>query len=634
MGRILFSVLFLSIALNGQGQNAKIVVKDIQKMILVGKQTYFLEDPSGKLTLNAILKQENQQKFQQLGQDVFNHPATESVFWFRFTIRNQSRKDLWLKVGDMLTIWYADFYTPDARGNYGPPQLMGALRTRSNKAFPTSSSFYAQLRDKSDEELWTYYLKVIGKSPKKHIFQLSTAQEIHKKSYADTLVINIFVGFLSAISLYSLFLYFSIKDKAYLFYVFFLLSVLLVTPFISGIPLFYHVFLWKYTLVWISSIAFFASLFAIRYFNLRQSAPISYQLIVASMCLLAFFPIANLVIPQKLAFLINLYQPVIFMCFLLLLGTGIWLWRKGHQEARIYVLGWSLSILGLLVTIFRLNGIVPVNCLTQYSEPISVMLETLIFSIALGNRWNALKKTNEQNQQKMLQLITEQNEVLEQKVKEKTKDLQNINEKLAHSVKEKEILLKEVHHRVKNNLQIISSLLNLQGEFNQQQDLQSLLKQSQHKIQTMAIIHEKLYQSDSLTFIDLKSYLESLIQYFKDSYDLTNQNIDFEIQMDEITLKMDHLVPCGLIINELVTNSLKYAFPHQTSGQINIKAIQQGEMCVLTIRDNGIGLPTKFTLGDINSLGLRLVKGLTSQLRGSFELLKGEGTGFKITFSI
>ncbi|OJJ14976.1 hypothetical protein BKI52_41215 [marine bacterium AO1-C] len=205
---------------------------------------------------------------------------------------------------------------------------------------------------------------------------------------------------------------------------------------------------------------------------------------------------------------------------------------------------------------------------------------------------------------------------------------------IAKALREKEMLLKEVHHRVKNNLQIISSLLNLQGKFNQKQDPTVILKQSQHKIQTMAIIHEKLYQSDSLASIDLKNYLESLIQHFKNGYDLAKQNIAFVTQIDKITLKMDHLVPCGLIINELITNSLKYAFPTQPTGQIHVKATQQAESCILVVEDNGIGLPPEFTLDNLNSLGLHLVQGLADQLRGSFELLKSEGAGFKITFSI
>ena len=208
------------------------------------------------------------------------------------------------------------------------------------------------------------------------------------------------------------------------------------------------------------------------------------------------------------------------------------------------------------------------------------------------------------------------------------------NTLIAKALQEKEMLLKEVHHRVKNNLQIISSLLNLQGKFNRRQDPKVILKQSQHKIQTMAIIHEKLYQSDNLASIDLKNYLESLIQHFKSGYDLADQNIDFATQIDQITLKMDHLVPCGLIINELITNSLKYAFPDQAQGQIQVKATQKDETCVLVVKDNGIGLPPEFTLDNLNSLGLHLVQGLTDQLRGSFELLKSEGAGFKITFAI
>jgi two-component sensor histidine kinase/tetratricopeptide (TPR) repeat protein len=204
------------------------------------------------------------------------------------------------------------------------------------------------------------------------------------------------------------------------------------------------------------------------------------------------------------------------------------------------------------------------------------------------------------------------------------------NEEIAEALLQKEMLLKEIHHRVKNNLQIISSLLHLQAH--KSQNPQQLLQQSQDRIQAMAIIHEKLYQSNNLQSISLQEYVENLISYFEKTYSLQEKQIRFQTHLDDIFLDIDKLIPCGLILNELITNSIKYAFQENQEGIIKIWASLQGNMCHLEISDNGIGLPEGFQTQKLKSLGLRLVDGLVRQIKGVWQTQNQAGAKFLIQF--
>ncbi|GAB4131271.1 MAG: hypothetical protein OHK0045_24030 [Raineya sp.] len=210
------------------------------------------------------------------------------------------------------------------------------------------------------------------------------------------------------------------------------------------------------------------------------------------------------------------------------------------------------------------------------------------------------------------------------------KILSKKNEQIANSLLQKEILLKEIHHRVKNNLQIISSLLHLQAH--KLQNTKDLLQQSQDRIQAMAIIHEKLYQSDNLQSISLSEYVENLLSYFDKTYALKEKNIHLQSNSEKIFLDIDKLIPCGLILNELIVNSIKYAFPEKKEGKICILASMEKNTCKLEIEDNGIGLPSDFEVKKFKSLGLRLVDGLVEQIKGSWESQNQGGAKFIIRF--
>lgn len=204
--------------------------------------------------------------------------------------------------------------------------------------------------------------------------------------------------------------------------------------------------------------------------------------------------------------------------------------------------------------------------------------------------------------------------------------------KIKDSLMEKEVLLREIHHRVKNNLQIISSLLNLQTRCVEGEETVNVLKESQNRVKTMAMVHEKLYQSENLKDIDFKEYMEGLVHDLFYSYGV-KRNINLQLDVDKLKMDIDTAIPCGLIINELVTNSLKYAFPDPNSnGIIKIELKQQQDKLKLVISDNGVGLTEDVDIKTTETLGLKMVTVLVNQLKGILELDKNNGTKFKITF--
>lgn len=204
--------------------------------------------------------------------------------------------------------------------------------------------------------------------------------------------------------------------------------------------------------------------------------------------------------------------------------------------------------------------------------------------------------------------------------------------KLQESLNEKEVLLKEIHHRVKNNLQVISSMLNLQSGYMRDDATLTMLKDSQHRVRSMALIHEKLYQSANLALVDFGDYIENLAAYLVRSYSGQAQGVQLKVDAETVHLGIDTAVPCGLILNELISNALKYAFPDGQSGGITISLQTDGEKQVcLSIADDGIGLPPGLDIFNTPSLGLQLVHTLVGQLSGSLQIEQSDGVKFIIT---
>ncbi|HEY9653749.1 MAG TPA: histidine kinase dimerization/phosphoacceptor domain -containing protein, partial [Coleofasciculaceae cyanobacterium] len=220
--------------------------------------------------------------------------------------------------------------------------------------------------------------------------------------------------------------------------------------------------------------------------------------------------------------------------------------------------------------------------------------------------------------------VAVQHDITEQKQAEKL---------IKASLKEKEVLLKEIHHRVKNNLQIVTSFLQMQSRRTQEIQALEILRDSKNRIASIALVHEKLYRSENLANINFGQYIPDLTTHLFDTYNISSDTVKLKINVADISLPIDRAIPCGLIINELVSNSLKYAFPHNRHGKIQMDFYSNpDDTLTLTIRDNGIGIPEEFDIETTHSLGLTLVQGLVEQLEGTFELVRNRGTEFKITF--
>lgn len=206
-------------------------------------------------------------------------------------------------------------------------------------------------------------------------------------------------------------------------------------------------------------------------------------------------------------------------------------------------------------------------------------------------------------------------------------------EQIQAALTEKVVLLKEIHHRVKNNLQIVTSLLNLQSSRLQEPHIQKILQECQNRVSSMALIHEQLYQSEDLAKIDFANYVHNLVNNLCSSYDIYNSAIQIKMSIDDIYLSIDTAIPCGLILNELVSNALKYAFPLQQKGEIKIDFdLKTDNYLQLSVKDNGIGISPELDIDKTTSLGLQLVKALTRQLQGTLVLNRDMGCDFQLVF--
>ncbi len=209
----------------------------------------------------------------------------------------------------------------------------------------------------------------------------------------------------------------------------------------------------------------------------------------------------------------------------------------------------------------------------------------------------------------------------------------NAEMQIKASLQEKEMLLKEIHHRVKNNMTVISSLLKLQSYKVKDEKYRVMFEDSMSRIKTMALIHEKLYRSGDLAKIDFSTYLNNMVDNMYMSYGLDHNIVKLNKEIGDVKLGIDTAIPCGLIVNELVSNSLKYAFPEGRGGEMRVAlCMNDKDEVELTVGDNGVGMPEGIDMDKVDSLGLSLVTALVKQIQGKIELNKEKGTTFRIAF--
>ena len=199
---------------------------------------------------------------------------------------------------------------------------------------------------------------------------------------------------------------------------------------------------------------------------------------------------------------------------------------------------------------------------------------------------------------------------------------------LQNNLKEKEIMIKEIHHRVKNNMQIISSLLSLQSSKIDDERISMILNESRSRIQSMSIIHEMMYQKQDFAQLDMKYYINKLIVSLTQLYFIDTGRINIINKCRNVKIDLNRAIPCGMIMNELISNTMKHAFPDKRKGEIEIKLQKKSDKYYLSVRDNGIALPPDFKPSEAKTLGMTIISGLTEQLEGKLKIVQGDG--FKV----
>jgi PAS domain S-box-containing protein len=236
------------------------------------------------------------------------------------------------------------------------------------------------------------------------------------------------------------------------------------------------------------------------------------------------------------------------------------------------------------------------------------------------------RKGADRERENLLGQLRTLNAELEERVRDRTS-------KLSATLTEREVLLQEVHHRVKNNLQVISSLINMQVRQLQDTSSRDALQECQTRVQAIALIHEKLYQSKDYARVPFSEYAKSLAANVLSATGVSSTDIVLDLAMEDLSLAVDKAIPCGLILNELITNAVKHAFPDARQGTIRVQLRRAKEReIVLAVGDDGIGMSATFDLRTSSSLGLSLVYTLVEQLEGRVEILHDRGTTFQITF--
>ncbi|MCR8709533.1 7TM diverse intracellular signaling domain-containing protein [Aliarcobacter butzleri] len=441
----------------------------------------------------------------------------------------------------------------------------------------------------------------------------------YKKEIKHQLILSLFFGAMFILGIYNLFIYVFTKDKSYLYYVLYIFGLILHHLVYVGFAKLY-IFNLETLKIIIELAALFVALpiYFLGFFTKSFLQTIQYPK------LNKILNIFLIIIPLSIIFFLlteeyDKYRTNLLMLFLIfLMIVTIYASLNKNRQAYFILFAWLVFLSsGLLMTLSSM-GIY--NTLPfPYLIEVSFVLEAVIFSIALANRITNLQKEKNEANQKLI--VQQENETkrLSKEVDLRTKDL-----KVA--LGEKEVLLKELNHRVKNNMQTIVSLIRLQSDEIEDEKLKDILLTTQNRIAAMGHLHELLYNQENINFIDVYEYFETLVDEVKSSYD-ESINIHLDIKTK---LKMEQAIYCGLMINELITNSFKYAFLNK-KGNIYITLEKRNNILKLSVKDDGVGFDKNNTTF---SLGLTLVNTLAiNQLKGKMDIESKNGTSITISWN-
>ena len=563
------------------------------------EMSYF-EDVNAVHTFKSV----TQENFKMVPNHIISLGYVKSKIWVKIKIDTASlASETVLKINnpfvDNITLLYA------LKGRKQVKESLGIQYPQSkNKFNHFVPVFSIPTKKMASQEL---YLKIESRYPMLIQVSIFSKEKFYKERITPYLIGGLLLGGLLLMGIYNLFLFFSTKDFSYILYVLALFSTILSQGYIYGILIPYMSpnspeFTFRFPVIMMCFTGIFSTLFTLRFLSVKKTSIKLYYLLLT---IITLFIINISLELMKFDFLSRKLNFVLVISSVLaMFSTALYSLIKKNKIAVYFTIAWSFYLLGIIVYAFKTIGFLPHNTFTSHFIHIGTFMEVLLLSFALGHKYSLVRLEKEK-------LEHQTREDLEQLVK-----IQVI--KLEASLEEKEILLKEVHHRVKNNLQIIISLLDLQVASVKDHKSKDIIAQSKARVYSMSLIHQKLYQSNNLTSVNMKTYLDELFTYLRNIYVDETKNTTCNLFIDTIELSLTQAVPLGLIVNELLTNSFKYGVTKEKDNTINISLSSYKNELILKIADSGKGFEENKSTPEIkNSLGLFLVKSLSKQLRAT-----------------
>ncbi len=589
--KIIF-LLLVSINLYANIININEQTKSIE--ILPNSEIYI--DKNRNLTIEDIIKQNV--KFEKNNKEILSFGYSPDFdVWIKIVLKNDLNKPIKkiLEYNNPLTT-NVDFYDVN-KNNYFQKD---GLLTQNKDKYVINPIFEIELNPNEEK---VYFVKASSYITTLIIdLKLWNENSFYQKEIKHQIILSLFFGAMFILGIYNLFIYLFTRDKSYLYYVIYIFGLIAHHLVYVGFTKLY-MFNSKILLdiLELSSVLVALPVYALGLFT--KSFLQTNQYPILNKILNGFL----IVIPISILFFIftddyDKYRNSLTMLFLLfLMIVTIYGAIKRNKQAYFILFGWFIFLSSGMLMFLSSSGVFDIKKFFPYLIETSFVMEAIIFSIALANRITSLQK--EKNEANNRLIIQQKNETkrLSKEVDLRTKDLKT-------ALDEKELLLKELNHRVKNNMQTIVSLIRLQSDEVENEKLKDILLTIQNRISAMGHLHELLYKQDNINYIDVYEYFEILIEEVRYSYD-SYINIHLDIKTK---LKMEQAIYCGLIINELITNSFKYAFPNK-EGNIYV-ILEKDEKMKLTVKDDGIGFEktnTTFSLGLtlVNTLALNQLKG-------------------------
>lgn len=599
--KIIFLLLISSTAYSN---NINVYEETKSISILQNAQIYI--DKNRNKTIEDIKKMDNLFEKNEKNILSFGYSPNFDV-WVKFTILNNSDKTLnkIIEYNNPLST-NVEFFDPNK--NY-QTQNDGLLFDKLDKK--TINPIF-NINIEANQST-TYYLKASSYITTLIIdLKLWDEDSFYKKEIKHQVILALFFGAMLILGIYNLFIYFFTRDISYLYYVIYIVGLIIHHLMYTGIANTYFLdYKSMITIVSFASLIVAIPIYALGLFTKSflqtQKYPKFHRVLNTFLILIPISIIFFLLTDEY-----DKYRNTLTMMFLVfLMIITVYAAIKKNKQAYFILFGWFIFVSSGMLMYLSSVGIFDISRYFPYLIEASFVIEAIIFSIALANRiTNLQREKNEANQRLIIQQKNETKR-LSKEVALRTNDLKT-------ALDEKELLLKELNHRVKNNMQTIVSLIRLQSDEIKDERLKDILLTIQNRINAMSHLHELLYKQENIAYVDVYEYLENLIEEVKDSYDTY---IDIHLNI-KTKLKMEQSIYCGLIINELVTNSFKYAFPNK-EGNIFISLEKENEIIKLIVKDDGIGYDEK----NANiSLGLTLVNTLAvNQLKGNMNIDSKEG---------